>query len=456
MEERPQRVEIGPQAGKQTDFLTTPADFALYGGGAGSGKSFALLLEPLRHIHRPRFDAVIFRQSAVQVKQPGGLWAKSMEIYPHCTALPHSQAILWRFPSGARVSFGYLDHPKDKLKFMGSEIAMLGFDELTHFDEETFWFMLSRLRTMCGIKPYVRATCNPDADSWVAKFVAWWIGPEGYAIPERSGVIRWFARVGESIEWRDTAEELTSDYPDCSPQSFTFISALLTDNPKLMESDPSYLHKLKNLSRVDRERLLMGNWKIRPAAGLYFRREWFEIVDAAPADVTAKCRYWDRAGTQATTATGKKQGKKPDWTAAPLLHRGKNGLYYVVDVRRMQESPHVVEQAMLNTASADGKDTIVAYMQDPGSAGVAEAQATARALAGYIVRFSTATGDKETRAKPASAQAEAGNIKIVRGAWNDAFLAELENFPEGANDDQVDGFSGGFNELANYRPLLMA
>ncbi len=87
------------------------------------------------------------------------------------------------------------------------------------------------------------------------------------------------------------------------------------------------------------------------------------------------------------------------------------------------------------------------YMQDPGSAGVAEAQATARAPDGYCVKFSPATGDKETRAKPVSAQCEAGNIKLVRALWNAEFLRELENFPAAKHDDAVDALSGAHEVL---------
>ena len=133
---------------------------------------------------------------------------------------------------------------------------------------------------------------------------------------------------------------------------------------------------------------------------MYFQRQWFEIVDAAPKDIVARCRYWDRAGSQATA-----KNKNPDWTAGLLLSKDGRGIYYVEDIRRMQQSAHTVEQAMINTAKQDPPGTICAFMQDPGSAGLGEAQATARALAGYVVRYAPATGDKETRAKPASSQA---------------------------------------------------
>jgi phage terminase large subunit-like protein len=93
----------------------------------------------------------------------------------------------------------------------------------------------------------------------------------------------------------------------------------------------------------------------------------------------------------------------PDATIGLLLSRDSAGVYYIEDVHKMFASPHAVEQAMRNCAQQDGHQTMVAYMQDPGSAGVSEAQATSRVLDGFDVRFATATGDKETRAKPISA-----------------------------------------------------
>ena len=89
------------------------------------------------------------------------------------------------------------------------QIAMISFDELTHFSKTQFFYMLSRNRTLCGVKPYIRATCNPDADSWVADFIAWWINQDtGYPIPERSGKIRWMYRLNDEIHWGNSKKEL--------------------------------------------------------------------------------------------------------------------------------------------------------------------------------------------------------------------------------------------------------
>jgi predicted phage terminase large subunit-like protein len=216
----------------------------------------------------------------------------------------------------------------------------------------------------------------------------------------------------------------------------TFIPASVRDNKILLGADPGYLANLKALSPVERARLLDGNWNVRPSAGSYFRKEWFGVVEAAPAEVVSKVRYWDRAATE------KRLDNDPDATVGLLLSKDAQGVYYVEDVRKMFASPLKVEQAMVVAAQQDGAMTTVGFMQDPGSAGVSEAQSAARALDGFDVRFAPATGDKETRAKPISAQAEAGNVKLVRGPWNDEFLRVLEGFPVHKRDDEIDALSG--------------
>lgn len=112
-----------------------------------------------------------------------------------------------------KVTFAHIERDEELEKWQGSQICEIGFDELTHFSENTFFFMLSRNRSACGVKPFVRATCNPDSDSWVAKFIEWWIDQDtGYPIPERSGAIRWMIRRDETIYWADRKEELWEQF----------------------------------------------------------------------------------------------------------------------------------------------------------------------------------------------------------------------------------------------------
>jgi predicted phage terminase large subunit-like protein len=414
------------------------ADIAIYGGAAGGGKTWALLLEPVRHREEPDFSAVFFRRTTVQVRNPGGLWDESFKLYPDALAEPFAATLEWRFPSGARVRFAHLEHEKSVLEWQGAQVALLCFDELTHFSAAQFWSMTARNRAVGWVKPYIRATCNPEADSWVAELIAWWIDPDtGLPIAGRAGKKRWFVRVGDHLEWASAKRPLQRQHRGLIPRSLTFIPARLDDNKALLAADPGYRAKLLALPRVERERLLFGNWKIRPAAGLLFQRGWCEVIDAAPAGLIVK-RGWDLA------ATPKTEGNDPDFTSGVKLGRAADGRYVVLDCRRIRTTPAGVERFLTGTASEDGPDVEIALPQDPGQAGKAQAQALARALDGYVVRATPESGDKVTRFGPFSAQAEAGNVAVLRGPWNDAWFSALEAFPGAAHDDDADATSRAF------------
>ena len=188
-------TRIRPQSGAQTAFLASKADIVIYGGAAGGGKTWAMVVEPLRHIHLPKFTATVFRRNYTQIHNPGGLWDETMSLYPYFKGTPVITRSEWQFPSGAYVRFGHLSEENTVLAYQGAQIALLCFDEITHFTKYQYNYMLSRNRSLCGIKPYVRATCNPDADSWVRDYIDWWIDDStGYPIKERSGVLRYMIR----------------------------------------------------------------------------------------------------------------------------------------------------------------------------------------------------------------------------------------------------------------------
>lgn len=431
---------IGPQKGPQTKFLKCSADICIYGGAAGAGKTFAVLLEPIFHLHVPHFGTVIFRRNSTMVRNQGGLWDTSMQIYsnPHLGGVPKETTLEWDFPTPSTVKFAHLQYENDVLSWQGAQIPLIIFDELTHFTRAQFFYMMSRNRSTCGVKPYIRATTNPDADSWVREFIDWWIdGETGLAIPERSGKIRYFIQLNDEIIWGESKAALHEKYPDCLPKSFTFISASIFDNQKLLAADPGYLANLHALPRVERERLLNGNWNIKPSAGLYFQKGYFEIVDAIPKTVD-RVRYWDRAATKKT------ETNDPDFTVGIKIEKDINNILYITDMVRIQDSPLGVQTVIKNTAIRDTIQVRIGVEEDPGQAGVSEADHLTRLLQGYNVRRNKVQKDKVTRASPVSAQAEAGNIKILRGKWNDDFFRELENFPEGKHDDIVDALSGAF------------
>ena len=388
------------------------------------------------------------------VTNPGGLWDEATKLYSNMPgATPRlSNPMRWTFPSGAQVTFAHLESEATVLNWQGAQVPLLCFDELCHFSKNQFFYLLSRNRSMCGVRPYVRATCNPDADSWVAEFISWWISPEtGLPVPERSGVVRHFIRVGDLIQWADKPEDLpvqlAPDGQSVKPKSVTFIAAKLTDNAALMDADPGYYANLMSLPTVDRERLLGGNWKIRPAAGLYFQRSWCEIVDALPAGLQL-VRYWDLA------ATPKTETNDPDWTVGVKMGRDASGVFYVTHAVRLREAPAGVEAALMNTASADGFGCRIGLPQDPGQAGKSQAAYFVQKLAGYTIATERETGDKVTRFGPFSSQARAGNIKFLRGPWLDDVLTSLEGFPEATHDDDADACSGAFSMIGLAPPPM--
>lgn len=465
-----QIIRLGPQKGPQEKFLATSADICIYGGAAGGGKTYGLLLEPLRHMKNKDFNAVIFRRDYTQVTAPGGLWDSAKKIYsPVQGAFPRKTPKLhWNFKSGASVNFAHLGTDDDCEGWQGSQITMIGFDELTHFSEYQFFYMLSRNRTDSGVVPYVRATCNPDADSWVAEFIKWWINQEtGYPIPERSGRIRWMVRLNEVIYWFDTKEEAIAtaiengmDYEKAAimAKSVTFIASTLQDNQILMKNDPGYMANLLALALVERERLLYGNWKIKAAAGLMFKRVKVNMLETLPTDVIMWARGWDLA------ATSEDEKGDPAYTAGVLIGKRKNGRYIVADVINRRLDSSEVRDLIKMTAQADRAKygrVVVRLPQDPGQAGKDQAKSYLKFLSGFIVKIRPESGDKVTRAEPFSAQwmglegMDKGTVDVLVADWNEMYFNQLENFPQSKFKDMVDGSSSAFNELesgVSYSP----
>lgn len=205
-------------------------------------------------------------------------------------------------------------------------------------------------------------------------------------------------------------------------------------------------HEIAALRRMEATKAyeFSGQYQQRPSprSGGLFEQRWFTIVDAAPAG-GRKVRKWDLAATIA------KMGSDPDWTVGTLMSKDAAGFFTVEDVIRFRGSPAEVERTILNTAAADGKAVTVSLNQDPGQAGKFQVQHLIRLLAGYPVKSEPESGSKELRATPFSAQAEAGNVRVVKAKWNDAWFAELTMFPNASHDDQVDSASGAFAALAD-------
>jgi hypothetical protein len=321
-------LEIRPQPGPQELFLSSPADVAIIGGSVFGGKTWSLVVEPLRHAHVPGFTFVAFRREMPEHTNPGGMWDETLKWYPALGGVPREHVHEWSFPSetpgkaGAEGKFASLPYEKNLDDWKGAQIACLLFDQLETFLEKMFFVMLSRNRSTCGVRPYARASCNPDPDSFLASFLAWWIDDEGWAIPERSGIVRWFIRVHDSIEWSTVTWDPcgTDDFvmkelaaqadleerfhgQGADALSVTFVLARLQDNAIGNELDPDYARKVRAMPSVEQKRLFGGdrggNWKVRATAGTLFNRANFTtVLGTRPTDVVQWVRYWDKAGTE--------------------------------------------------------------------------------------------------------------------------------------------------------------
>lgn len=446
-------VHVTTNPGPQSQAFASTADITGFGGSAGGGKSHITLLRFGVHADRyPGYEGMIFRREMPMVTQAGGLWEESVKMYPMFGARPNYSDHNWRWKRanafGSLLQFRSLQHEKDMLNVQGGQLAEFGLDEATQFLESQFWYLFSRLRTTNAptFKPRCFLTFNPDPDSWVRKLIDWYIGEDGYPIPERAGVKRWFLRDGNDMIWGATPAEVRAlappsiaNDPDNKPKSLRFIPAKLADNPR---GDPTYASRLNALPLVERMQLLGGNWNIRASAGNVFKREWFEIVDHLPSDIARVGRYWDLAATEPNPSNN-----DPDWTRGVKMSRHHSGLFFIQDVASRRGRPYEVETLVQACAEQDTRRVAVGFWKDPGSAGKSEADRYVRMLAGWDVVVKPASSDKLTNAKAASSQAENGKIKLLRGPWNEAFLAEHEAFPDGKHDDIVDAESLGMQDL---------
>jgi predicted phage terminase large subunit-like protein len=387
---------------RQGRFLYETGREALYGGAAGGGKSEALLMAALQFAEVPGYAAILFRRTYADLSLPGALMDRARAWLSGTAARWSERDKTWTFPSSATLTFGYLDTGTDRFRYQSSEFQFIGFDELTQFPEEDYRYLFSRLRRLqtSQVPLRMRAASNPGG-----------IGHE------------W-------VQLRFLVEGPAAGR--------VFVPASLDDNPHLDRAE--YVASLSQLDPITRAQLLAGDWSARQA-GAMFRREWFRVVDHAPAGL-CRVRSWDLAATEG------RPGADPDWTAGVLMGRSDAGVYYVEDVRRARSTPRRVEQLVTQTAALDGPGVAVVMEQEPGSAGVALAQRYAALLAGYPFAFARATGSKATRATPLASMAEACNVCLVRGPWVSAFLDEAEAFPHGAHDDMVDAAAAAFARLA--------
>lgn len=412
-------IPCDPTPKQRAFLLMNDTKEILYGGAAGGGKSVAQLMGALQFVDIPGYSAILFRKTYADLSLPGALIDMSKQwLMPFV----RSGEIRWSekdkrydFPSGASLSFGYLESDNDCYRYQGAEFQYIGMDECTHISPVNYRYLFSRLRKTKELQVPLRfrATANPGGE------------------------------YGEYYYQRFFVEGKENNR--------IFIPAGLDDNPFL--DAEAYKESLAELDPIERERLLNGNWEIK-ASGDMLNRHWFQIVPADSVPVNAKrVRYWDMAATDPKKRKGKNK-REPDWTIGFKLamYQGK---YWIEDIIRVQKTPHEVESLVASTARQDGFTCAIRMEQEPGSSGIAVIERYAlQVLQGYDFLGVPSTGSKVERARNASSAAQAGNVFICNTCRNMlAFMDEADLFPYGMHDDTVDGFSGAFNYFKPSAPM---
>lgn len=394
----------------QKVFLRTNALEALFGGAAGGGKSSALLMSALQFVDVPGYSAILFRRTYADLALPGAI----MDRFQAWIA--NYDDVKWNannytavFPSGARLSFGYLNNSQDYLRYKGAEFQFIGMDEVTEIRENDYRYLFSRLRRPASgpvskVPLRMRAASNP-APNWVRqRFI---------------------------VEGQETGR--------------IFVPSMLTDNPGI--DAESYRMSLQALDPVERRRLEEGDWWTT-TLGSMFERESVTIVDQHDipqlTSMARAVRFWDLAATEPSHSN-----PDPDWTVGTLMLFDQ-GIAYVLDVKKARVKGEKVEQLIAQTAYEDGHGVPIRMEQEPGSSGKALVDQYARyVVPGYDFMGIRSTGDKVTRARPFAAAVANGNVRVLRGAWLTDWLDELASFPEACpHDDQVDSAVGAFSFLA--------
>jgi phage terminase large subunit-like protein len=433
---------------------------ALYGGAAGGGKSDALLMAAAQYAwQHGEFAASVFRRTYTDLAEPGAIMDRAIDWW-HGAPGVHwdGTSKVFRFESGAKVSFNYLKNPTDHLRYQGAEFQLTCWDELTQWpDKRQYEYVgLSRVRK--------------GADNPVPLRTLSATNPGG---PGHVWVMRKFVGGVDPV----TGEELVPEYP--------YIPAYIQDNIHLNQQQ--YMESLMLLHPTTRDQLLRGDWRAREP-GDYFRAEWFGGLLSYDTDLWAskdciRIRWWDLAASEKDDAA---------FTAGVRMARHRNGGRAIEHCRAFRATPGKRDDLIVQTAQGDGHGVYVGLELEGGSGGPAQVEALAkrlRALGFRVVwarpkaeltdaegktmtRQPVAQKGKEGRADPVASCLERGyqrraecpdtggpwwgldehlpldehrdGLRLFAGPWTQAYLDVVEGFPDGATCDEVDATTGAW------------
>lgn len=306
-------LKIIAQRGCQEKFLASSSDITIFGGSRGGSKSFSLLMESLKDIYNPYYNSILLRNEKDDLLE---LINTSYILYGQMGQYNKSISdMTWYFKNGGKLKFSYLADSYDdfKKRFQGKQYSFIGIDEITHCSYEKFKYLITCNRNAYGIRNRFYGTCNPDPDSWVRKFIDWWIGEDGLPIDERDGIMRYCFMEGDSPDsiywgdtpeevynqckhiidplWKDAYEELGFNKVTMYVKSVTFIQGRLEENIKLIASDPNYVANLSQQNEEQRARDLEGNWNFKATGDDLIKMSDMDLFYSAPAQIEKGIRY---------------------------------------------------------------------------------------------------------------------------------------------------------------------
>ena len=405
---------------KQAAFLSLDHLEALYGGAAGGGKSDAMLMAALQYVDVPHYAAILFRRTYADLALPGALMDRAGEWLHSTAAKWNSGTKTWTFPSGATISFGYLERDADKYRYQGAEFQMVGFDELTQFQETSYRYLFSRLRRLEGseVPLRMRGASNPGGEGhqWVyERFI---------------------------VGGREAGR--------------LFIPAGIDDNPHIDKAE--YLRSLSELDEITRMQLLQGLWVTDPT-GKPFLAAWWEkgrnryhLDDSVIRNqVVARWISWD---------TALKDENENAYTACVVGELTPDYRLIVREVwRDKMQFPFLPGAIQDMAAKWNYDEKLRAVIIEDKASGTSAYQTLMHAapqwLRDMLIAFQP-SGDKETRGQQAAVWCKRDCVMLPfpgeDATWLYDFESELFNFPLSVFKDQADAFA----QLVIYLENILA
>lgn len=455
-QEQLKEIQIfAPLSKKQEVYLNDKEhDIVCWGGAASSGKSYISALDILVNGYSDKhYRAGIIRKQKEQLKGAGSLYDECCQMYSQFGVKPRGNSMDFLFGSGALVKMTHSDKAQDKHNFQGWQCTSFLVDECQQLLEGNVVYLLSRLRSKSKKLHQLKLTCNPDYNSflriWLEK--GGYLDKEGIPDPKMDGVTTYYCEVAGEVVFCKSMEEFNEKYTDMDvdPLKFVFYAANCYDNPWIVKHQPKYINKLKNLPKLERQRLFEGSWYAKESASGHFKSEWCTIIDKADVPVKSRrARTWDRGATLPSSAY-----PDPDWTVGIKGTFDEVGNLYVMDMVRMRDRPAIVQQTIEATAERDGSHCVIGIPQDVGAAGKEAVSYSKAALMkkGFNVIICKANKSKALRFEPVAIAAQNRCIFIVKGDWNKAFFDELEQLDfddKHSHDDIADALADLYSVLA--------